>query len=216
MPMPLLLVEQHRHAVPAGEHHGRPDQHHQGALAVHPPGPPPHQVAGPVLVPEGDAPDDRDHHGGARHRQNEVQARELVEDAVAVGREQAGQRHREDDRGPVGDDARGGQGAGLQEAGPHRFDAGVGLGVEEQLGAEIGPDRVGSQGHGGRHRLDDDLGRGGARDLGIVHVRALAAPSSRPIRSTAGRIWRRSSSPPSRLTWTPSVDRTSTPDTDSV
>ena len=43
---------------------------------------------------------------------------------------------------------------------------------------------------------------------------ALAASSSMPMRSIAGRIWRCSSSPPSTLTWMPSAERTSTPDTD--
>ena len=70
-----LLVEQHRHAVPAGEDDDRPHQHDQGALPVHPAGPAPHQVARAVLVPERDASHHRDHHRGPGHGQNEVQAR---------------------------------------------------------------------------------------------------------------------------------------------
>ena len=79
--------------------------------------------------------------------------------------EQPGQRHREDDAGPVGQHAGDGQRAGLEQAGPHRLDAGPGPVVEEELGAEGRADRVGSQGHGGRHALDEDLGR---RRLGLA------------------------------------------------
>ena len=186
------------------------------ALPVHPAGPAPHEVAGAVLVPDGHPPHHRHHDGRSGHGQDQVEARQLVEDAVAVGREQTGQRDGEDDAGAVGQDAGRGQGPGLQEAGPHGLDARARLGVDEQVGAERGPDGVGGEGHGGRHRLDHDLGRGGVRDLGVAHVWAFAASSSMPMRSTAGRIWRCRSSPPSTLTWMPSEERTSTPDTEAV
>ena len=92
-------------------------------------------------------------------------------------REQAGQGDGENDAGTVGQHAGGGQGPRLQQTGPHRFDARPGLGVEEEFRAEVGTDPVRGERHGGRNGFDDDLGRGGARNLGIVHARAFAASS---------------------------------------
>ena len=211
-----LLVEEHGHAVAAREHDHGPDEDDQRALAVDPPRPAAHEMAGAVLVPDGDPAHDGHHDGRARHGQDQVEAGELVEDAVAVRREEPGQRDGEDDAGAIGQHAGGGQRSRLQQPGPHRLDARSRVRVEEELGAQVRADCVGGQCHGRRHGLDHDLGRGGVRDLGVVHARAFAASSSMPIRSTAGRIWRCSNSPPSTLTWMPSAERTSTPERDAV
>ena len=74
-------------------------------------------------------------------------------------REHAGQRDGEDDAGPVGQHAGRRQRPGLQQPGPQRLDAGSRLGVEDELGTEIRPHRVGGERHRGRHALDDELGR---------------------------------------------------------
>ena len=211
-----LLAEQHGHCVPAAEDDHRPHEDDQGALPVDAAGPAADEVARAVLVPERHPPHHRHHDGGAGHRQNEVEAGQLVEDPVAVRREEAGQGDGEDDAGAIGQDAGRGQRPGLQEPGPHRLDARARLGVDEEIGAERGPDGGGSEGHGGRDGLDQHLGRGGVRGLGVAHVWAFAASSSMPMRSTAGRIWRCRSSPPSTLTWMPSEERTSMPDTEAV
>ena len=102
-------------------------------------------------------------------------------------RQQAGQGDGEDDAGAVGQHAGHGQRSRLQQAGPHRLDAGPRLRVEEELRTEVGTDRIGRQRHGGRHGLDDDLGRRRLRRLGVRHAWALAAvSSSMPIRAIVG------------------------------
>ena len=151
MPMPLCWFERDGDTVPADEDDHRPEQDEHRALAVHPPRPAPHQVAAPVLVPHGYPPHDGHDHGRPGHGKDQVEARQLVEDAVAVRREESGQRHRQDDAGPVGQHTRDRQGPGLQKAGPEGLDAGPGLRVEQQLGSEVGADGVGGQRHGGRH-----------------------------------------------------------------
>ena len=118
-----LLVQQHGHAVPADEHEDRPRQDEHRALPVHPPGPAAHQVAAPVLVPHGHPPHHGDDHGRPGHGEDQVEARQLVEDAVAVRREEARQRDGEDDAGPVGEDAGRRQRPRLEQPRPHRLDA---------------------------------------------------------------------------------------------
>ena len=174
-----LLVQQHGHVVPAGEHDHGPQQDDQGPLPVHPPSPSSDQVAAAVLVPDGHATHHGHHHRGPRHRENEIQPRQLVEDPVAVGGEQAGQRDGEDDAGPVGHDARRGERARLQEAGPHRLDSGPRLVVEEQIRPEGGTDRVGRERHRRRHGFDDDLGGGRLRRVGTRHARSVAVSTWR-------------------------------------
>ena len=202
---PALLVEQHRHAVAADEHHDRPQQDEHRPLAVHAPRPAPDQMATAVLVPHGHPSHHGDHDGGPRHGEDQVQPRQLVEDAVPVRRQEAGQGHREHDTGAVGQDAGHGQRSRLQEAGAHGVDTGTRLRVEEQLCAEVGTDGIGRQRHGGRHGLDDDLGRRRLRRLRVRHTWALAAVSfSMPIRAISGRICGCSSCPPAGLMWMPS------------
>ena len=55
-----------------------------GALAVHSPGPTANQVSAAVLVPDRHPPHHRHHHRGARHGDDEEQAGQLVQHAVAV------------------------------------------------------------------------------------------------------------------------------------
>ena len=179
------------------------DEH--GALPVHASRPAPHQVATAVLVPHGHPPHDGHHDRRPRHGEDEVQPGQLVQHPVAVGRHEAGQGDGEDDAGAVGQHTGGGQGPRLQEAGPHRLDAGPRLAVAEELRTEVGTDGVGCQRHRRRHGLDDDLGRRRLRRVGVRHTWALAAASSaRPIRSIRGRICRCNSCPPAGLMWMPS------------
>ena len=213
-----LLVEDHGDTVPTGEHQDGPRQDEHAALPVHAAGPAPDQVAAAVLVPHRHPTHDGDDNRGPRHGEDQVQPRELIEDAVAVRRQHPGQGDGENDAGPVGQHPGRGQRARLQEAGPQRLDARPGLGIEDELGPQIRPYRVGRQRHGRRHALDDDFGRRRVGGLRPAHTRALAAvvSSSMPIRSICGRICRCTSSPPAMLTWMPSDDRTATPPTVSV
>ena len=89
--------------------------------------------------------------------------------------EQAGQRDGEDDAGRVGHDTRHGEGACLQEAGPHRLDSRPRLVVEEQIRPEVGADRIGRERHRRRHGFDDDLGGGRLRCVGTRQSRSLTA-----------------------------------------
>ncbi len=170
MPMPLCWLSSTATPCRLTNTSGRPRQDDHGPLPVHPPGPAAHQVAAPVLVPHGHPPHHRDDHRGPRHGEDEVEGRQLVEDPVAVRRQQAGQRDGEDDAGPVGQHARGRQGSRLQQPGPHRLDTGPGLLVEQELRPEVGAHRVGRQRHRRRHGLDDDLGRRRVRRLEVAHA----------------------------------------------
>ena len=166
-----LLVEQHRHAMPAHEHEHGPGQDEHGALAVHTARPAAHQLRIPALAPDGHPAHDGDHHRRARHGEDQVQPRELIEDSVAVRREQAGQHDGEHHAGPVGQHAGGRERARLQQPGPHRLDARARVGVEEEFRAEVRSDRVGCERHGGGHGLHDDLGR--RRLLRLRRLRCL-------------------------------------------
>ena len=154
-----LLVQQQRHPVAAGEDHRRPQDNQQGALAVHSPGPAANQVSAAVLVPDRHPAHHRDHHRGARHGDDEEQAGQLVQHAVAVRVEQPCQRDRQHDAGAVGDHARDGQRPRLQQPGADGLDARFRSRVEEELRAEIRTDRIRSQRHRRGHPFHQEFCR---------------------------------------------------------